>query len=118
MNVSTRNATKADAETACTILRRSITECCVEDHRNNPELLSGWLQNKTPENVSTWFTSGENFSVVAVSSEELVGVGLLTKDGNLALCYALPEVVLQVSEKRYFAQWSLTQHEQGLTKFT
>lgn len=92
MNVSTRRATTTDAEVACTVLRRSITECCVEDHHNNPELLSGWLQNKTPENVSAWFASKENFSVVAVSGQQVVGVGLLTENGNLALCYVLPEV--------------------------
>lgn len=92
MNVSTRRATIIDAEAACTVLRRSITECCVEDHHNNPELLSSWLQNKTPENVSAWFASKENFSVVAISGEQVVGVGLLSENGNLALCYILPEV--------------------------
>ena len=92
MNVNTRKATTADAQAACIVLRRSITECCVEDHHNNPKLLSAWLLNKTSENVSAWFAANENFSVVAVSGEQVVGVGLLTKNGNLALCYALPEV--------------------------
>lgn len=92
MNISTRKATITDAGAACIVLRRSITECCVEDHHNNPELLSAWLQNKTPENVSAWFAINENFSVVAVSGHEVVGVGLLTQNGTLALCYALPEV--------------------------
>lgn len=92
MTVNTRKATTADAQAACTVLRRSIMECCVEDHHNNTELLSAWLQNKTTENVSAWFASNENFSVVAVSGEQVVGVGLLIKKVNLALCYALPEV--------------------------
>lgn len=92
MNQRTRGATPADAQAACTVLHRSITECCIEDHHNNPELLSGWLQNKTPENVSAWFALKENFSVLAVSGEQVVGVGLLTAHGNLALCYVLPEV--------------------------
>lgn len=92
MNLSTRRATPRDSQAACTVLRRSITECCVDDHHNNPELLSAWLKNKTPEKVSAWFASNENFSVVAVSGEQVVGVGLLTKNGSLALCYALPEV--------------------------
>lgn len=92
MNVNTRKATTEDAQAVCIVLRRSITECCVEDHHNNPELLSAWLQNKTPENVSAWFASNENFSVVAISGKQVMGVGLLTKSGNLALCYTLPEV--------------------------
>lgn len=92
MKVITCKATPTDAQAACTVLRRSITECCFEDHHNNPELLSAWLQNKTPENVSGWFASNESFSVVALLDEQIVGVGLLTKNGNLALCYVLPEV--------------------------
>lgn len=118
MNVNTRKATTEDAQAACIVLRRSITECCVEDHHNNPELLAAWLQNKTPENVSAWFASNENFSVVAVSGEQVVGVGLLTKNGNLALCYALPEVRFTGVGKRYFVQWNLMQCKQDLTKFT
>lgn len=92
MNMTIRNATTADAGAACTVLRRSITECCGEDHHNDPELLSVWLQNKTLENVAVWFSAKENFSVVAISGEQVIGVGLLTEKGELALCYALPEV--------------------------
>ena len=92
MNMTVRSATPADAEAACTVLRRSITECCGEDHHNDPELLSVWLKNKTPENVAAWFSAIENFSVVAILGEQVIGVGLLTEKGELALCYVLPEV--------------------------
>jgi len=92
MNLIVRKATINDAESACAVLRRSITECCSEDHHNNPELLSVWLENKTTENVTAWFAATDNYSVVAISQELIVGVGLLTDNGNLALCYALPEV--------------------------
>lgn len=118
MDISIRRATTTDGQAACTVLRRSITECCVEDHHNSPELLSAWLQNKTPENVSAWFTSSENFSVVAVSGEQVVGVGLLIENGNLALCYVIPEVRFTGVGKRYFVQWSPMPCKQGLTKFT
>ncbi len=92
MNVHVRTATFTDAEAACNVLRRSISECCAEDHHNAPEALSLWLQNKTPENVAGWFAAGENFSLVAIAGEQVVGVGLLTASGELALCYVLPEV--------------------------
>ena len=92
MTVSIRRASTIDADAACTVLRRSITECCVEDHHNNPELLSGWLKNKTPTNVAEWFAAKGNFSIVAVAGQQVLGVGLLTKKGNIALCYVLPEV--------------------------
>lgn len=95
MNMTIREATTADAEAACIALRRSITECCVEDHRNEPEALSIWLRNKTPETMAGWFATPENFSVVATSTEQVIGVGLLTAKGELALCYVLPEARYQ-----------------------
>ena len=73
-----RKATTADAEAACIVLRCSITECCVEDHRNEPEVLSAWLRNKTPENIASWFTAHGNFSIVATTGEQIIGVALLT----------------------------------------
>lgn len=91
MNVKIRKAALADADAACNVLRRSITECCVEDHRKEPEVLFNWLQNKTPENVARWFANHDNFSLVATTSGQVAGVGLLTAGGEVALCYVLPE---------------------------
>ena len=91
MNMNIRKATSADAEAACIVLRRSITECCVEDHRNDSEVLSLWLQNKTPQTIAGWFAAPDNFAIIAASNEKIIGVGLLTSRGELALCYVLPE---------------------------
>ena len=91
MNAQVRKATLADAEVACNVLRRSITECCIEDHREDSEVLFNWLQNKTPDNLARWFANHDNFSLVATVSEQIVGVGLLTVRGEVALCYVLPE---------------------------
>lgn len=92
MDMRVRKATTSDAAAACIVLRRSITECCAEDHRNEPEILSVWLRNKTTENIAGWFAAPENFSVVATAGGQVFGVGLLTAKGELALCYVLPEV--------------------------
>jgi hypothetical protein len=46
-----RDAETEDALAACQVLRRSITELCISDHRNDPTILGRWLANKTPENV-------------------------------------------------------------------
>ena len=86
-----RTAVAADADAACTVLRRSISECCVQDHKNDPAILDAWLGNKTPQMVANWFSSPTNFSLVAVSEGAVVGVALLTGAGKLALCYLLPE---------------------------
>ncbi len=115
MNMKVRKTTTADVEAACVVLRRSITECCVEDHRNEPEVLSVWLRNKTPETIAGWFAVPENFSVVATSGEQIIGVGLLTAKGELALCYVLPEVRFTGVGKSLLHAMELHAVQAGLT---
>ena len=91
MSLEIRIAASTDAFAACNVLRRSITECCEQDHRNDAAILDAWLGNKTPQMVANWFSSPTNFSLVAFDGGELVGVALLTGAGKLALCYLLPE---------------------------
>ncbi|MYM83970.1 GNAT family N-acetyltransferase [Duganella sp. FT50W] len=91
MSIEIRIAALPDAEAVCTVLCRSIRECCELDHQNDPAILDAWLGNKTPQMVANWFSSPTNFSLVAVSEGTVVGVALLTGAGKLALCYLLPE---------------------------
>src|SRR4051812_44226158 len=93
MGIEIRTAAPDDAMAACEVLRRSILECCVQDHQHRPEILDAWLGNKTPQNVASWFASPSNFSVVAESEGAVVGVALLNQAGKLSLCYVLPEVL-------------------------
>jgi GNAT superfamily N-acetyltransferase len=93
MGIDIRTAAPGDASAACDVLRRSIVECCVGDHQNQPELLAAWLGNKTPHTVAGWFASPSNFSLVAERDGVLVGVALLTQAGKLSLCYVLPEAL-------------------------
>lgn len=95
MSLEIRIATSADAQGACTVLRRSIAECCAIDHGDDPVILDAWLGNKTEQMVACWFASPTNFSLVAVQAGTVVGVALLTRAGKLALCYLLPEVLRQ-----------------------
>ena len=85
MSFEIRLATPSDASAACNVLRRSIAECCVLDHKNDPAILEAWLGNKTPETVASWFASPTNFSVVAVEEGTVVGVALLTGAGKALL---------------------------------
>jgi GNAT superfamily N-acetyltransferase len=113
--VTIRAATAGDAAAACLLLRRSIIECCVEDHRNEPALLASWLGNKTPENVAAWFASPQNHAIVAVLGEALAGVALLTRKGKICLCHLAPEMrgtgtgslLLQALE-RQAADWGIS----------
>ncbi|MES2756729.1 MAG: GNAT family N-acetyltransferase [Pseudomonadota bacterium] len=91
MGIQIRSAAPEDASAACGVLRRSIRECCVQDHQNNSNVLDTWLGNKTPQNVAGWLASPTNYTVVAERDGEVVGVALLTQAGKLSLCYVLPE---------------------------
>lgn len=93
MGIEIRLAGPDDAAGACAVLRRSISELCVADHGNQPDILKNWLGNKTPDNVASWIASPSNHTLVALRDGELVGIALLTQAGKLSLCYVLPEVL-------------------------
>ncbi len=93
MSIEIRIAVTDDAAAACQVLRRSIIECCVQDHQHRPEVLDAWLGNKTPDNVATWFASPSHHALVALREGSIVGVALLTQAGKLCLLYVLPEAL-------------------------
>ena len=92
MNAHVRTATTLDAEAACQVLRRSIIECCEEDHHNDLDLLEAWLHNKTPESVRSWLQSPGAFSIVTMVEGAVVGFALSSPSGEVMLCYMLSEV--------------------------
>ncbi len=85
-----RDATSEDAAQACEVLRRSIVELCIADHRNDPAILARWLGNKTPEIVASWIASPGNSLLVAVEDAAILGVGAVTDDGEITLNYVSP----------------------------
>lgn len=93
LDIVIRPATPADAATACEVLRRSIVECCAQDHCNDRAVLDAWLGNKNPQTVAGWFASPTNCSLVAEVDGKVVGVGLVNQAGKLSLCYVVPEAL-------------------------
>jgi GNAT superfamily N-acetyltransferase len=86
-----RNATVEDAQAASEVLRRSISELCVADHRDDPAALSRWLSNKTPEIFMSWIAQPRNSVLVAVENENILGVGAVTDAGEITLNYVSPD---------------------------
>jgi GNAT superfamily N-acetyltransferase len=86
-----RGATVEDATAACGVLRRSITELCVADHENDPEILMQWLANKTPEIVASWIARPDNSVFVAVERSTVLAVGAVTDAGEITLNYVSPD---------------------------
>lgn len=93
MKIEIRTAQSEDAEQACELLRRAITHCCASDHRNDPDILSAWLGNKTPDNVRTWFDCSSYHCLVALDGRRIQGVSVLTRAGKIMLLYVAPETL-------------------------
>ncbi|WP_158590383.1 GNAT family N-acetyltransferase [Noviherbaspirillum cavernae] len=116
MEFEIRTAVSEDAASVCKVLCRSISECCIEDHRNDGAILAAWLGNKTPGTVGTWLLAPDHYSLVAVADHEPVGVAMLTRAGKIVLCHVTPEVrftgigksLLQAIEVQA-GQWNLNE---------
>jgi GNAT superfamily N-acetyltransferase len=93
--ISVREASSEDAEAVVEIVRRSITQSCTADHRNDPYTLAKWLENKTPQQFVSWLSNSNNFCAVAHLNERLSGVGLLHRGGEVRLFFVAPEAQRQ-----------------------
>ncbi len=91
MVIQIRQATEADAAEAISTLRRSITELCIADHRNDPAEIEGWLGNKTVEAWRNWISLDGAVVLVAERGSKIIGVGMATLSGDILLNYVHPE---------------------------
>jgi GNAT superfamily N-acetyltransferase len=89
--VEIRDARLEDAEQACDVLRRSISQLCIADHRNDPAILNAWLANKKPEIVATWMSKKGNSLLLAVEGDTILAVGSVTDAGEITLNYVAPD---------------------------
>jgi GNAT superfamily N-acetyltransferase len=88
--VQIRDATPADATAACDVLRRSIAELCIADHRNDPAILGAWLANKTPQIVAGWATEPDSSLLIALEGDAVLAVGGVKDCGEITLNYVAP----------------------------
>ena len=86
-----RDALPDDAPAACAVLRRSISELCIADHRNDPVILGRWLANKTPDIVASWIANPQNSVLVAIEAGNILAVGAVTDAGEITLNYVSPD---------------------------
>jgi GNAT superfamily N-acetyltransferase len=90
MICATRRAVLSDAHAACEVVRRSIVDLCQADHHGDSDILAKWLANKRPANFERWIASEEHIALVAEIDGAVVGFGLLTLQGKIALLYVAP----------------------------
>lgn len=81
------------AHEICDVIRQSIENLCVADHKNDPKTLDSWLSNKTPENCKLWIENEQGKSFVAIASGAPVGIVTIGKNGYIYLCYMRPDKV-------------------------
>ncbi|MGD1885961.1 MAG: GNAT family N-acetyltransferase [Cohaesibacteraceae bacterium] len=88
--ITIRPAETSDAEAACAVLRRSITELCQQDYLNQPGRLDRWLANKTPDQVKRWIEDTSLAIYLALRNDDLAGVACLSRDDKVLLNYVDP----------------------------
>lgn len=113
-----RDAIIADAPAACRVLRRSITELCAADHRDDPAILDRWLHNKTPEALATWVSRPGGSILVAVDESAIVGVGGVTDGGEITLNYVAPDARFRGVSRAMLRALERRAQERGNTRCT
>lgn len=88
--IAVRPAVPADAEAMSIVLTASIRELCTADHRDDPDILAGWLRNKTPQMVARMFDRPGTALLVAERDGEIAAVGCLNGPDEIGLNYVAP----------------------------
>lgn len=86
-----RQATAGDKDRICEVLRRSIEELCVADHKRDAHILGAWLFNKTPESVLKWINDAGQHMLIALNGTTVLGVGAAANSGQILLNYVSPD---------------------------
>ncbi len=113
-----RQARLADAEEICAVVRRSITELCVADHRNDPSILGAWLGNKLPEHVRGWISANPDGVFVADDGKGPCGVAIVLPSGEVALNYVSPEARFKGASKALMTRLETRARDLGLDRIT
>ena len=113
-----REATAEDATAICDVLKRSILELCIADHRDDPALLARWLRNKTPESITSEMTQPGNSMLIAVEAGVILGVGLVDDTGEIHLNYVSPDARFRGISREVMRVLETRARERGSTRCT
>lgn len=86
-----RKAKAADAPAISDVLVRSIKALCAADHLDDPELIAGWIANKSPYEIGLRLSAGTNMLVTEVTGK-VAAVGEFQSNGHIDLLYVAPEM--------------------------
>src|SRR5262245_25531007 len=111
-----RDAREQDADAACCVLRRSISELCVLDHQGDPATLERWLANKAPDNVRQWI--GKHHVLVAVERDVILGIAAMNASGHVLLNYVSPDARFRGVSKALLQDLEARATSLGLSRVT
>jgi len=98
------------------VMRRSIAELCLADHRNDPIILQRWLGNKNPECFMSWLNQPDNSLLVAVEDGTILGVGSVTDAGKITLNYVSPDARFRGVSRSMLSALEARAAERGNTR--
>ncbi len=90
-----RSARSGDSTDAATVMVRSITQLCMDDHQGDPYRIERWTRNKTPEIVARWIADPKLVMLVAVDGDCVVAVGGAMRPNHIILNYVDPSCRLR-----------------------
>lgn len=117
-SIGIRDARPEDADAACAVLRRSISELCAPDHGDDPGRLAAWLANKTIANVRAWIARPAGSFLVAVEGDAILAVGAVTDDGEITLNYVCPDARFRGVSRALLRALEARAAERGATRLT
>lgn len=118
MAVNVRKAEMSDAERGSAVLKQSIVQLCKLDHGDEPDKISAWTTNKTPEEWRRWLAEPSALLYVAEQSGGIVGVGLITTEGQIMLNYVAPSARFQGVSKALMARMEAEARERNVQRCT
>jgi len=101
--ITIRPAVPADAAAMSAVLSASIRELCSADHRNDPEILAGWLRNKTTDMVLKMLERPGAQFLLAERNGDIAAVGCLNGADEIGLNYVAPSHRFQGVSKTLLA---------------
>ena len=113
-----RDAKDDDAVEGCEVMRRSIAELCVADHKNDPVILGKWVGNKTLKNFRAWMAQAGNSLLVAAQDDQILAVGSVTDNGLITLLYVSPDARFRGVSKALLMALELRAADRGCQSFT
>jgi GNAT superfamily N-acetyltransferase len=113
-----RDAKDDDAVDGCEVVRRSITELCVADHKNDPAILGKWVGNKTPKTFRAWMAQAGNSLLVAAQDDQILAVESVTDNGLITLLYVSPDARFRDVGKALLTALKQRAADRGCQSFT